>query len=88
MKKRKSLKQKTKREILESFTVDSPVPFDLSEVLSRIKYLNEEMVQGARGLKKGDFNGQFSRLLTRIATKLNDRRYGFLFQAPNEFHTL
>lgn len=85
--KKKGLEAENKTEILESFTVDSPVPFDLAKVLGHIKYLNEEMVQGARGLKKGDFNGQFSRLLTRIATKLNDRRYGFLFQAPNELHT-
>jgi hypothetical protein len=85
--KKTGLEAENKTEILESFTVDSPVPFDLAKVLEHIKYLNEEMVQGARGLKKGDFNGQFSRLLTRIATKLNDRRYGFLFQAPNELHS-
>jgi hypothetical protein len=85
--KKKDLEAENKTEILESFTVDSPVPFDLAKVLGHIKYLNEEMVQGARGLKKGDFNGQFSRLLARIATKLKDRRYGFLFQAPNELHT-
>ena len=85
--KKTGLEAGNKTEILESFTVDSPVPFDLTKVLDHIKYLNEEMVQGTRGLKKGNFNGQFSRLLTRIATKLNDRRYGFLFQAPNELHT-
>lgn len=85
--KKKSLKAENKTEILESFTVDSPVPFNLTEVIDHIKYKNEEMVQGTRGLKKGDFNGQFSRLLARIATKLNDRRYGFLFQAPNALHT-
>jgi hypothetical protein len=85
--KKKDLEAGNKTEILESFTVDSPVPFNLAKVLGHIKYLNEEMVQGVRGMKKGDFNGQFSRLLTRIATKLNDRRYGFLFQAPNELHT-
>jgi len=84
--KKKILEAGKKTEILESFTVDSPVPFHLSKVIDHIKYLNEEMVQGVRGMKKGDFNGQFSRLLTRIATKLNDRRYGFLFQAPDELH--
>jgi hypothetical protein len=85
--KKKDLEAGKKTEILESFTVDSPVPFKLAKVIAHIKYLNEEMVQGVRGLKKGDFNGQFSRLLARIATKLNDRRYGFLFQAPKELHT-
>ncbi len=92
--KKKCLEEGNKTEILESFTVDSPVPFDLTEVINHIKYLDTEMVQGTRGLRKGNFNGQFSRLLARIATKLNDRRYGFLFQAPNElcvyesFHSL
>ncbi len=85
--KKKGLEAEKKKEILEAFTVDSPVPFDLAKVIAHIKYLNEEMEQGVRGMRKGKFNGQFSRLLTRIATKLNDRRYGFLFQAPNEMHT-
>jgi len=84
--KKKGLIAENKTEILESFTVDSPVPFEISKVIAHIKSLNEEMVQGVRGLKKGDFNGQFSRLLARIATKLNDRRYGFLFQAPASMH--
>ncbi len=84
--KRKGLEAGNKTEILESFTVDSPVPFDLAKVIGHIKFLNEEMVQGVRGMRKGDFNNQFSRLLARIATKLNDRRYGFLFQAPNKLH--
>lgn len=84
--KKKGLEAEKRTEILESFTVDSPVPFNLAKVIDRIKYLNEEMVQGVRGMKKGDFNGHFSRLLARIATKLNDRRYGFLFQAPGKLH--
>lgn len=84
--KKKGLERENKTEILESFTVDSPVPFLLAKVINHIKSLNEEMVQGARGLRKGDFNGQFSRLLTRTATKLNDRRYGFLFQSPNNLN--
>lgn len=92
--KKKLLEAEGKSEILESFTVDSPVPFDLLKVIAQIEDKNSEMVQGARGLKKGDFNGQFSRLLARMETKRTDRRYGFLFQAPAEkhyydaFHTL
>ncbi|MCF6313526.1 MAG: ATP-binding protein [Verrucomicrobiales bacterium] len=85
--KRKLLEAEGKTEILESFTVDSPVPFDLDNVIASIEDKNSEMVQGARGLKKGDFNGQFSRLLARMTTKLTDRRYGFLFQAPPEKHS-
>lgn len=85
--KKKILEAEGKTEVLNSFTIDSPVPFDLSIVVAEIRRLNEEMVQGARGLKQGNFFGQFSRFLARIAGKLRDRRYGFLFQAPEELHS-
>jgi len=85
--KKKFLEAEHKTEVLNSFTIDSPVPFDLGSVVAEIRRLNEEMVQGTRGLKQGNFFGQFSRFLARIAGKLRDRRYGFLFQAPEELHT-
>ncbi len=85
--KKKILEAEKKAEVLNSFTIDSPVPFDLGIVVAEIRRLNEEMVQGARGLKQGSFFGQFSRFLARIAGKLRDRRYGFLFQAPDELHS-
>lgn len=85
--KRDFLQEANKTEVLTAFTVDSPVPFPIQKVISRLDYLNTEMVQGSRGLKQGDFYGQFSRLLVRVGTKLNDKRYGFLFQAPKAFET-
>lgn len=85
--KKKILEAEGKTEVLNSFTIDSPVPFDLGIVVAEIRRLNEEMVQGTRGLKQGNFFGQFSRFLARIAGKLRDRRYGFLFQAPEELHS-
>lgn len=85
--KRDFLDKEKKAEVLTAFTVDSPVPFPLDKVIGRLSELNTEMVQGTRGLKQGDFYGQFSRLLVRIGTKRNDKRYGFLFQAPPALHT-
>lgn len=85
--KRDFLQEHGKNDTLAAFTVDSPVPFPLDRVIGRIEELNTEMTQGARGLKQGDFYGQFSRLLVRMATKRNDKRYGFLFQAPEKLHT-
>lgn len=84
--KKETLTTLGKDEVLAAFTLDSPIPFDIREVLSKLKDLNEEMEQGARGLKQGKFYGQFSRLLTRINSKLSDKRYGFLFQAPESEH--
>ncbi|MCK5685956.1 ATP-binding protein [bacterium] len=84
---KKTLLQKlNKKDVLSAFTLDSPVPFALNEVIKNLKDMNEEMTQGVRGLKQGQFFGQFSRLLTRLNSKLSDKRYGFLFNAPNSEH--
>lgn len=80
--KKATLTKLGKEEVLAAFTLDSPIPFSINAVLTTLNDLNEEMEQGSRGLKQGKFYGQFSRLLTRIRSKLNDKRYGFLFQAP------
>ena len=75
-----------KRDVLNAFTLDSPVPFSIDEVIKNLKDMNEEMSQGARGLKQGQFFGQFSRLLIRLQSRLSDKRYGFLFNAPESEH--
>lgn len=76
------LRQEGKDDLLESLTIDSPVPFSMHRVIAEINALNEELVQSSRGLRQGTFYGQFSRLLMRLKSKVQDKRYGFLFQAP------
>ncbi|MCK4823584.1 ATP-binding protein [bacterium] len=84
--KKSTLQKLRKKDVLNAFTLDSPIPFSLDEVIKNLKDMNEEMTQGARGLKQGQFFGQFSRLLTRLNSKLSDKRYGFLFNAPESEH--
>lgn len=84
--KRRTLEAEGRSDVLNAFTVDSPIPFDLSRVVGQIRKLNEEMIQGSRGMKQGTFHGQFSRLLARVEARAKDKRYGFLFQAPAEEH--
>jgi len=83
--KMKILENENRKAVLNSFTIDSPVPFSLEEVVSELRALNEEMEQGVRGLKQGKFFGQFSRLLARINSKINDKRYGFLFKGSESW---
>ena len=80
------LQANSRADLLQSFTLDSPIPYSLNEVIGKLQYLNEEKVQGAKGLKNGPFNGEFSRLLVRMASRLNDRRYGFLFNSPDKYN--
>lgn len=86
--KKKKLESLKKTDVLNAFTLDSPVPFSIADVLSELDRLNTEMVPGAKANteKQGPFYGQFSRLLVRLNSKVSDKRYGFLFQAPASAH--
>jgi DNA helicase HerA-like ATPase len=85
--KKKTLETLKKSDVLNAFTLDSPIPFKILNVISEIDRLNKEMVPGSGGKdKQGPFYGQFSRLLVRLNSKISDKRYGFLFQAPESEH--
>ena len=85
--KKKQLEGWNKTDVLNAFTLDSPIPFSIAEVVKELSRLNEEMVPGTSGRERqGTFYGDFSRLLVRLSSKLDDKRYGFLFQAPPSMH--
>ena len=85
--KRKTLETLEKTEVLDAFTLDSPIPFRIDHVIAELDRLNKEMVPGSGSkMKQGPFYGQFSRLLVRLNSKTGDKRYGFLFQAPEVEH--
>jgi energy-coupling factor transporter ATP-binding protein EcfA2 len=83
--KKKFLESLKKTDILESFTLDSPIPFKITDVINELDRLNNERIPGAKAgtEKNGPFNGDFSRLLVRLNSKITDKRYGFLFQTPD-----
>lgn len=78
--KKAMLEKEGRLDDLNTFTIDSPVPYSLDVVYQAIKELNEEKVQGARGEKNGPFHGKFDRFLPRLEAKRTDRRHGFLFK--------
>lgn len=67
-------------------TVDSPVAYDLKEILKVMKDYDEQMVDGAKnGTKKqGTFYGKFTRFNQRLENKLLDKRMGFMFDLSDE----
>jgi DNA helicase HerA-like ATPase len=78
--KQKYLEENGQQEVLKHFTVDSPVPFDLDVLMSRLNEINVEMVPGAGGKpKQGDFFGKLARMISRLENKISDRRLGFMF---------
>ena len=58
--KKSRLEALSKTDVLDAFTLDSPVPFSIEAVVAELSRLNQEMVQGARGERQGPFYGQFS----------------------------
>ncbi|KGX39665.1 ATP-binding protein [Burkholderia pseudomallei] len=82
--KRKYLTDGGHVDVLANFTIDSPIPFSLDEVIEELQTLNTEMVAGSRGDKQGEFHGKLSRLIQRLENKRTDRRLGFLFQGAGE----
>lgn len=82
--KRRFLEENNQKELLDNFTIDSPVPFSMDALLEELNRLNVEMVPGARTEKQGDFHGKLSRMIARLENKRTDRRLGFLFQPSEE----
>lgn len=79
--KRNYLQDSGEEDILNNFTIDSPVPFNLNALLERLNSINTEMVKGSTGRdKQGEFFGRLSRMIARLENKISDRRLGFMFQ--------
>ena len=85
--KRKSIEGLGKHDLLDGFTVDTPVPYRLADLIDAIAEKDKEMVQGAKGEKQGPLFGKLTRFLNRISVKTKDRRYAFMYQAPAEDET-
>ncbi|OZD53580.1 ATP-binding protein [Rhodococcus sp. 06-1460-1B] len=81
-----------KVELSEQFTVDSPIPYDLAELIARLERDDTEMVQGAGAREKqGPFFGRLTRLVNRLQSRIDDRRYRFMFTSSgsvNEYRWL
>lgn len=72
---------------IPKITIDTPVYFDFSGVIGEFRRLDTEMVPGNNGKdKQGPLFGQFTRLLMRIDSRLNDRRYDLIFK-PKKYAT-
>ena len=67
---------------IPKITLDTPVYFDFKSIIDEFKRLDTQMVAGVRPntTKKGEYFGQFTRLITRIESRLNDKRYDLIFK--------
>lgn len=79
-----TLKDEKQEAVRATFTVDSPVPYKLADLLVKLKEDDTAMKPGATKAEiKGDWNGKLTRFISRLEAKAEDRRYGFMFKPPD-----
>ena len=83
--KAKTLTNEGKSDILKTFTVDSPIPFLMNDLLTLLKDDDTRKGVGKNGAAvKGDWEGKLTRFISRLEAKLDDKTYGFMFQPVAE----
>jgi DNA helicase HerA-like ATPase len=85
--KREMLEKEKKEDVLATFTVDSPIPYSIDDLITRLKADDEAMVPGKNNRDiAGPYKGKLTRFIDRLESKREDRRYAFLLQPPKETH--
>jgi len=95
--KKDTLEELKKADVLATFTVDSPIPFRMTKIVSELEEKNSEVIgtgevyatgekKGQEKTTQGPLYNKLTRLLIRLKNKLEDRRYGFLFQTPDAWY--
>jgi DNA helicase HerA-like ATPase len=78
-----TLNLEKKNDVKATFTVDSPIPYKLLDLLESLKRDDTTKGIGAKGGEvKGEWEGRLTRFLSRLEAKVEDRRYGFMFKPP------
>lgn len=84
LQKAKEIEEQNKSLGIPKITIDTPVYFNFESLINEFRALDTQMVSGATKPKQGPLFGQFTRLLMRIDSRLNDKRYDMIFH-PKKF---
>jgi len=83
--KKQTLEAAAKKDVQRTFTVDSPIPYSIGELVQLLNTDNTAKGQGQKGQPvKGEWEDRLTRFIARLEAKLDDRRYGFMFIPPKE----
>ncbi|HEX6666270.1 MAG TPA: ATP-binding protein [Solirubrobacterales bacterium] len=84
--KQETLEREGKDDVLATFTVDSPIPYTLDDLIKRLRDDDVQMVAGAKAgtEKQGPLYGKLTRFVQRLESKRDDRRNAFMLQPPPE----
>lgn len=79
--KKEKLEYECKPDVLNNFTVESPIPFSIAQLLRELDEEDQKMIEGARTgtEKQGPLFGKLTRFVQRLSSKKEDKRLNFLF---------
>lgn len=80
-----TLTREGETETIKTFTVDSPIPFLINDLIDKLVTDDTTKGVGKNGTAvKGEWEGKLTRFISRLKTKVEDKTYGFMFQPPAE----
>jgi hypothetical protein len=77
--KRDYLLQHGHEDMMDAVNVEMPVPYNLEMFIRKLDDLDNEMVPGSRGDKKGTFHGTFTKVVERLNIRTRNKRFNFMF---------
>lgn len=80
------LKNQKKDTTAQTFTVDSPIPYSINDLITKLDSDNTATRKSSDGKReiKGEWADKLTRFISRLESKIEDRRYGFMFRPPND----
>lgn len=78
-----TLDAQSKTTVKKTFTVDSPIPYAIDQLIELLRTDNTTKGTGKNGPVKGEWEDKLTRFLSRLEAKIEDRRYGFMFSPPS-----
>lgn len=83
--KKDKLKAEKRDEILNNFTIDSPVPYNLEDVVSKLEEWDTERdYSSSKAGRDGPLAKKLTRFIQRLKTKKSDKRLNFLFSPSKD----
>lgn len=85
--KKGQLEKENKQDVLNNFTVESPIPYKISDILEELVYKDKDETQpGAKAntTKAGPLHDKLTRFIQRLKSKQSDKRLNFLFNSDDE----
>ena len=80
-----TLEKEGRHELENAFTVDSPIPYSIHDLIDRLKDDDTRKGTGANGREvKGEWEGKLTRFISRLEAKIDDKRYSFMYAPPEE----